>query len=310
MNKNLVHIYNSILFGTQSNLNIKSTLLGTITVLVALTSGCGDEFDPLSLINKPRILGVKADKIWLQPGDSTSLEALVVVPEGNTTYKWTGCLITDGSLGGYNCLESPYTLDLGENNPAILTNFLSTEDFSGLCDQLSELEDNTFGALPSCDPGLTFTVRLDVEVNFDNGDSTTLAAVKEVYLTADSVSNSNNNPSIVDLAANGQILEPTETYTLPRSESVDLELKLTADSREIFLDAGEENKEVILVSWYSTAGEFESSRTLIEDETDEGISPNTLKSLKESPTETLDLYVVVRDGRGGTDWIQRTFRLE
>jgi hypothetical protein len=77
-------------------------LLGALSLLSAL--GCGPQFDPSNEIKSLRVMGVKKDKPYAQPGDDVNLQLLWHDPQGRDVQRvfLGGCINPPGDLY-YGC---------------------------------------------------------------------------------------------------------------------------------------------------------------------------------------------------------------
>lgn len=291
--------------------------------LVVLT-GCESPFDPASLITKPRILGIRAELPWLVEGESTGLSVLVVDPlERELSYHWEACLFTNGPDSGSTCSEEFSFIEgfgtIGSESTAefaygVYENGIYDETIDMICDELANADIPDFVQLPDCDDGLPVIIRLEVTVpGDDESDETLLIATKAVKLLRSDWTEQNKNPSIEGVSVEGGRLIDGEEYTLALEKEYKLAAIVPFDSSESFVNkSGTDKMEELLLSWFVTEGELEKGKTYyVKDLTEfEKSMENTLTTPKEMPESgELELYIAVRDGRGGVDWIHRVFKL-
>ena len=84
---------------------MKRALLPLVAVLALSATACGPEFDPSNELKTLRVLGVKKDKPYAQPGDSVNLQLLWHDPQGREDVQraWLGgCINPPGDLY-YGC---------------------------------------------------------------------------------------------------------------------------------------------------------------------------------------------------------------
>jgi hypothetical protein len=62
----------------------RAALLATAALALASAPGCGPQFDPSSEVTTLRVLGVKKDKPYAQPGDTVNLQLLWHDPKGRS----------------------------------------------------------------------------------------------------------------------------------------------------------------------------------------------------------------------------------
>lgn len=85
----------------------RAPLLLTALVALGSTLGCGPEFDPSSEVSTLRVLGVKKDKPYAQPGDDVNLQLLWHDPKGREVQRLFigGCVNPPGDLY-YGCFQT------------------------------------------------------------------------------------------------------------------------------------------------------------------------------------------------------------
>ena len=195
--------------------------------------------------------------------------------------------------------------------------------FNGLCGALDADQLPAFISLPDCSQGTyPITIRLTVTTPEE-----VLIAIKDVELifTEQALSNQHNNPELdIDILWAPMINTSSTTVlstTTPTRLGFDTEYELTLDISTEKLsqlaepytfntadDQVEERTENLVITWLTTAGEIDRTRTsYLEGEIPlENLQKNMWTTPKEAdaPGETT-LYFVIRDGRGGQSWTQR-----
>lgn len=86
----------------------RASLLLTATLALTSALACGPQFDPSSEVTTLRVLGVKKDKPYAQPGDTVSLQLLWHDPEGRSDVQRVfigGCVNPPGDLY-YGCFDA------------------------------------------------------------------------------------------------------------------------------------------------------------------------------------------------------------
>lgn len=83
--------------------------------LLVLGSACGATFDPPSLINKLRVLGVTAEAPQIQFSQDSTLSMLYAAqtPEEKICYAWAFCPYAWNKDGNFRCLDPDLQVDLG-----------------------------------------------------------------------------------------------------------------------------------------------------------------------------------------------------
>lgn len=292
-------------------------------LLLAASGACSDKeevvLQPASLVDKLRVLAIKAEPPEAAPGQMVSLTALVADPLEklrNTGHLWVMCdPSVDGEFG--NACAQTDTLrsfDIEELPPGVnvfplFFNFAFYRAPWGLLDQLEEEERRR---------GMTATVLL---VAWEGGTQEHLQdpsvlkqlAIKRIRI-ADPQEEPNRNPVLQSVTLDGQPFEESDAPQVRAGTTITLSASSTEDSVQVFervLPDGSvvEQSEQNVFSWYTTGGRFTqgleySSRT--ESGKPIGLELPALGTL---PDDRLDVWVVLRDARGGTDWARRTLQL-
>lgn len=269
---------------------------------VALGAGCGDSFDPESLVKGLRVLAVRATPAEAAPGQQVTIEPLVVDTRGRgVALDWAVCRLGPTPIDP-RCVTSdtaPYLDPAGSGTTATITMppFSQADlvriDFTG---------------------GLYAPVRLRARAT--GGDST-MGAVTAVYGVRWSVGlpvPPNNNPTIASMAIvkDGQptVLEEATPQAITAGQEVTLRTTITPESSEEYLairgdprtTPPEQTSERIAVSWLVTAGKPtpdttgpERPDTEIAFDPDKPVAAGTM----------IDVWAVARDERGGIGWAHR-----
>ena len=114
----------------------------------------------------------------------------------------------------------------------------------------------------------------------------------------------NHNPGIDEIFVHGST--PVQNQRFPLNTTVTFTPSLTEGSIETYVDAnGQTQTEMIVYSWFATgAGKVEDFRS---QEPFQGAGKRDSDYTTAKAPESVTLYVVARDGRGGTGWIIRSF---
>lgn len=266
--------------------------------LCALLCACGTDLPSYNEVQGLRILAISAEHPWLAPSTHTELAALIVSAEP-VQYRWSWCPIKPVSEENFDCaiLTSDFPLglpdaDLGQDPSAQFTT-PSGAAIQQACEAL-QLED--------CDSGMTAWVRLDLSSETD-----TLTALKALRLTtapAPQQSNPNLNYSTARLGA--QALTRLSTTT-PSRLIAGQEYLLEATAFDGAFEAMPDGvTERLVATWFVDQGSLQYGRTALAGQPG---STNTW-TLPEQPLDPLHLWVVLRDGRGGTSWKSYTLDVE
>jgi len=239
--------------------------------LVLVLAACGQAFPPISQIDKLRLLGVRAEPAQLRPGDTTTLTTLVADPKGGgraVTIAWARC-----------------------DPPGQLANLLACEDARnvtplGVGPTIAvRAPDDWLATAPGGPADERF---LFVFLVVAAGDEQ-VVAFKKISVTS-KAEPLNRNPVLRGAGAS----KDGGTVTSVRHSFV---VRLVADvdpaSHEKYLEDGVEQTEEMMVSWFATAGSMDLSRTF-----------DVYENAWQTPADPqrVQLWVVVRDQRDGTDW--------
>lgn len=292
-----------------------------------LLLGCQEEFDPDTLVTEVRILGVAAEPADLAPGETTRIEALVASPDGVPVgYHWELCAITKGPDEAYECdneaLGLPEELlplfDLGTAPTAQLSYFIDPDAVQEACraarDDVEEL--GAFVELPNCDEGYEVTLRLSI--SFEGREK---VAIKRLFLWFETPEESerNHNPQIETIRVGIVDTDPEDLIGISPGGRTEFTVVVDDSAHETFtpeyegdeVDEGERREE-ILFSFFSTAGEFDDEVTFTDEgrtELEEAGQNAINLSQNAVAGQEIEVFVVIRDGRGGADWTTRTFRI-
>jgi len=308
----------------------------TVVLAASLTlAACADEFDPYEEVLAPRLLAVAADRPSLRPGETATLSALV--SEDGATYRWSWCPLVGGSNDGYPCLIAHDDLqaavdavagpgvvtipvyDLGTGATADFDNSIPPELWIGMCEILQSGELPGPVEFPRCDEYFDVSARLEVTI-----DGVFIVGVRDLRLLYDDAAEPNRNPVITSVAAVHPVtgeridLDAAGTAELER----DVEYQLVADVAEsesetyqrVPVEGGppESTRESLRLSWFHEGGELDHAATGFTDgsTTFADLVDNEWQTptVDDWPGESSRLFMVLRDNRGGTSWIERTVR--
>ncbi|MBN1770464.1 MAG: hypothetical protein JXB32_04315 [Deltaproteobacteria bacterium] len=270
--------------------------MGLALLLVA--GACSEDLPPQSLVDKFRVLGVRADLPEAAPGETVRVDALLADPLGEgraVSYLWAACLLGPAANPD-DCMdpEAGGILGLG-----------FTPEFSFVAPALPEGDPSAqvLVILLACAGG-TFVLP-----TVDGGDPSGFPECEggdgaTVYkrVTVRETDTPNHNPMFLDVAVDGTPfgLEPVELPACAEGECGErtVTAAVAPDAVETFIEIafGEpvEREEGVYVSWFATAGSFERIRSGV-DNLEVGWTPP-------AGPATVDLWFVLHDGRGGTDW--------
>jgi hypothetical protein len=95
------------------------TPVAALALAMAL-GGCGEDFTPQSVVNKIRVLGVRASPPELQFAGDTQLEPLVAGfdADAKLCYAWAYCPFAWSKDGNFKCIDAELQIDLGQDPSA------------------------------------------------------------------------------------------------------------------------------------------------------------------------------------------------
>lgn len=314
---------------------LPSTL--SMAALVFLLVGCGDDFDPRSLLVKYRILAIQAEPAELlfdlaNPAGARATLRIVDFDPASVgmepsaappKYSWSFCTLTTGGFDEYACLDPLTDHPFGGNTPE--ATFDLAEQLPVLLADLNKLAQAS-GARPGDvdlrSVGLT-RLPLLIRVVVEHASVGTVTTVKtlNLYLPPDPESDSeppvlNTNPKITGFKVGGldacPETQPAEGCFVAAplgSPTLKLEVEIEPGSAEACgqedLDAyrcdSETGRESLFYSWYTTAGEVKFALTNSETLENQLELPTTFPDGTSGKTMPVRLFVAVRDGRGGID---------
>lgn len=255
-----------------------------------VAAGCGSDFDKASLVEGLRVLAVSADPPSAGPQDIAIFTPLVHAGDGTVTYAWSLCAVTKAPTSGYECAvdEVPLGADATAKLPV-----------ASLVAQAQQVADET-GFTVDLDKGVTVYVRLKVSTPDD-----AIEAVKRLTITTREPRNA--NPTLTGLERDGEPWAADEVLEVEESKELALLPRAAGGAAETWLDGdGKEQKEELLYAWFATAGGMKQAFSFDAEPGNRWTAP-ALKD--DEATKDVTLWLVVRDGRGGTGWLQRTARV-
>jgi hypothetical protein len=277
--------------------------------LVAV-AGCGNSFDPASFVDKLRLLAVKAEPPDVAFGQMTTLTATSANPGGSApTINWDACLLPPPPATGESVNQDCITLPEGD---PMLVSFGQGDTVTATMPML----DLSMVGLPDQTNGFYLPVRLKLDA-----DGKELVAFYQlrIFLGALTPNPPNKNPMLTgiftvpsaDAGADQEMaLDDASPLVVHDGEELALRAHVADGSDESYVVFDGDPRttpprtvtETIRISWYTTAGEFS------EDATGIAKPDTTLKLDKHQPAagSTIDLWVVARDERGGSDVVHRT----
>jgi hypothetical protein len=296
--------------------------------LLLFLVACFPSFDPASHVQGLRVLGVKAEPPEVAPGETATLTPLVFDSRGgNVTIRWSLCL--QAPLPGQSVDKGCFDTDLG----AALTTPL------GEGPTMQVTMPNVSAAQLGI-PDSTGGVYLPVILEVNDGVETVTSVYRLRYSVPQLSFFRNHNPHIDDILIafdHDAGTKPLGNFEIHTGDRVNLRALLPDADHELypqiegqleipdlaggigdggiaFFDGGiqlggltvHEVPETLRVSWFTNIGRLDPDVTGAAGKLDTTLY---LDKFLVPPPADIDLYVVVRDDRGGTDFTQRTLLL-
>ncbi|MGM0577723.1 MAG: hypothetical protein ACQEXJ_18495 [Myxococcota bacterium] len=269
--------------------------LPALAVLLAalVAAGCDSDLPEPSEVDALRVLGVRAEPPELRDPGESEVTALVADGEGEVSYAWELCLVPGAPTEGFPCLDEAARFDLGAEPTATvsvppLDDFLAAPELRGFEVDLEE--------------GFDVMVKLTVTDTTERE----VTAIKRVKVSRRE--EQNTNPVLLGLRIDGEEWAEGQAAVVPPDQEVELLPVWDPESMEAFVDGNDDRREEDpLLSWYAEGGDFDKERTRggVPDNT---WTTPTLEDL--DGREEIGLWLVLRDRRGGLDWLERRVRVQ
>jgi hypothetical protein len=257
----------------------------------AAVAGCSDELAPRSRLADARILAVVANPLEIGPDESVALLPVSWLPPGDAvaSHEWRFCPLTLGATSGFACAVPECEIPLAsgiDGSVAAAPRQLAEQCLAALG-----------GALPEGVPAeLPAKVDLAFKYKLQTTSGTVREAIAVVPLYATAPPEPRNVAPVIERVEIGGVpLAPGATGP-PLRESAELEVRvvLAPESAQPFTDElGNAAVESLVVSYFTTAGEFEADRADGPD------ARQILKGEALGAAAEAELWVAARDLRGG-----------
>ena len=295
-----------------------------------------------------RVLAVRSTPPAILPGQQATLDAFVFDESDqldDVRYRWSFCPARlPASQGGECALDEDeladltgldLDFDLGEEPTATLEHSLPPPLLQALCNGTDSNPDDggAQGFVLDCEQGLPLSVELVVEQGGDR-----IRSFKEVRLLLDDT-DPELNPQIDDLLfvevpreiddmdiedeiseddAEPVAEDGSTEFELPKRIRLFADVPESATERFMrpargFETEGKEKLENLAITWFVSSGSTEKERTAFTDGTSElsAIRANTwrLPFPRDEDRDEAQVVLVIRDERGGVNWLQRSVEL-
>lgn len=290
------------------------TLLLPLLLVTACTLN-GDEYPrprdlPSStLVDRPRVLAIRAEPPELAPGERAVMSALLADPTGEIDLQlWLACPPERSS--SFGCLVDLSVLD-GEPTPEELAAAGVIGFVPGLPPVL-DVPATALDAVPEEDreDGIYWTAQV---MGFPeaalSGDEVDFNSVESAYkrVVVSTQASPNQNPDVAGLRVDDLLLPAQATLEVDAGASYALSVVLADDAVETYDyvtpdGVAELREEAPFVLWYATGGEWYNGTALYPALSDFWTAPN-------EPGAEGTLWAVVRDRRGGMGWWAQPWRV-
>ncbi len=270
--------------------------------LLAAVAGCSDPFDPAYRVNKTRLLAVSADLPYAHPGETVSLRALVSDPAGRPlTFGWATC-VNPAAATVTGCLQ---TVDRGS---AVIEGG-RTEHSIVIPGTIAVTTGSLVGVVVVACPG-TLTLG-DSFVCSAGGRSLRLdefeVGMKRIVVRT---RDRNENPTAAAITFDGTEWPETRVPEIDACDPGDTfddcpsatrhRIAVTPSAMEGGVDElGVSFSEQVLVQYYATEGTFDSPVRTAESPATEWVAR------RRAAGTTVEVFIVVRDDRGGASFTTR-----
>ncbi len=275
-------------------------------------AACAENLPSTAVIDKLRVIAIRAEPPEGAPGTSVDLDALVVDPlqaQRQIEMTWFACVPAPGQQVT-SCLnfasETPVLCVVNPEAPFCVISVDTTAQY-----QLPQLaltgraEGESGQVIITQVVAPAGTLKACADHFRDEGTPAPDCDVSIKRLVVSRSAHPNKNPSLSDFQIDGMPLPDLSAATVPElaSESKHkLSVALGAGSREtIDPPLNGLSTESLFVSYYTTDGKLDPVRT------DDAKTESDL-TVPEGP-EALRLFVVAHDGRGGTAWTSGKVRI-
>lgn len=267
-------------------------------------------FDPPSLVNTLRVLAVRADKPFAEPGESVHLEALVADPKGAgraIAFAWGTC-VNPGSAEVTACAAAISSFQ---------TNSSSSFDLTVPQDALDAAPPDA----PIGSVGVVFAACAGTIVQ----RATTTAPVTCLDASGHAVGRDgfmwgekrvtvvrgirNQNPTIVRVRIDGALWAEGDVPTLSACDVVKVDDCPATGQHQLQMDVTPDSVETYFGQTEDVVGFFFVSQGSVKDDflrpDDTFAMPTVVALNKPDFTAPVQLWFVVRDDRGGMDFTMR-----
>ena len=286
-------------------------------------AACRPDFGaPLSLLSAPRILAVRGDPAEAAPGAQVSFSALYATldgPRADQPIAWGLCRtvkpVSENNTVPGACIGDDPATAIGAPAPTVMVAMPDDAcrlfgpdlppQMPGQPDQSPRAADETGGYYQPVRAGVDSAVTFGAERLHCNLAGASLEVAQD-YAARYTL---NQHPELAEISASLDGA-PLALDALPAGRTITLHVAWTAASPErypvfdIVKLALVDRREALRLSWYTTAGSLQSERTG-RAEDDLALDSDNPWTAPSTPGP-VQLYVVLRDSRGGVAFDHRT----
>lgn len=302
-----------------------------VAALALLLCACSQTFDPVSNVEGFRVLDMRAEPPDLHPGDVATLDSLVVNPKDPSapvSVLYLGCDPAPSVYAENPCARYQTVTDASQ--------LLSPDGglppgahFIGINRGSYTAPADLFSSVPADDLArkrgvlaviLGIALQADVS-SLPSGDAAkeliqkvltkqipSQLIIKRIRISEDP--ELNHNPVLGLVADDEGVLRREHPLLVAPGQSVPLFARASEGAQEPYVAVGpdgttDSRTETPVLSWFTSAGALDKSRTVDSDPDQfftapDGSSDDAQHAI--SSGRGFTLWVVLRDGRGGTDW--------
>lgn len=307
--------------------------LAPALAMLALASGCGEEFEPETMVAGLRVLGIRSEPAELHPGQTALLSALVVdpaAPTRNNTVLWLACDPDPYDLGRSACsdlenLREPADLFSAQSDgsvalpagmffagfgsqasysaPASLFSVLPPDDRRRLSGSLAQLL--LFAVAEEISP---LASRAEIEALLERVRAREVPSVVALFrIRVTEQSPPNRNPVLGEVRVGGIRVPEGAHVALRPAEQAPLTFTAPDDAFEsyeqILPDGSETRTERLIAAPYATGGFFSLERVVLGEQAENVYTaPVGDEDDPLPPPGRGRMWIVVRDTRGGQSW--------
>ena len=305
-----------------------------LLLLLAVATGCDEEFKPASNVDKLRVLAARAEPPEVKPGQVTQLDALVVDPKraGKPPVFWVACDPDPFGQGRTACsttetFEDPTGLDLSSGNLPPGMRIVGLGDRAAYA-----APTNLFDVLGADDPirqegtvALLLILAVGEEVSplaprdelakvFERVRNKETDAVIALFrVTVSETTAPNQNPKFGYVRYGDEDPVPNAHLLFGLNEPRYFTVAATDDSYEVYRQrtpsgGSEQKTERAQVAWFSTSGQLSEEVLALDSAVPEKFTAPGTHPRDLTPENRLGvIWAVLRDSRGGITWREQPF---